>query len=403
MHVAFFSDQHPATLGGLQVSLGLQREYLEAAGHAVTVCSPNSKRRPSPQYSRDGDVLLRAMQVGEHSFRFTGPSADRATDAGFLRRPPVDVVHVQADAWGAWNGYRFARRHGLPVVHTMHTNIELGVPGVVPFPQAAFRLMYAAQQRHLRMPVSDMAGYMRAFAEVADAVIVPSSHFARRLYNYGIDRELRVIPTGVDDRQIDAAWSQARVRRDRPILMWPGRISEEKRLDDVLRAFARAQIDAELHVYGSGPGLRHCEALTNLLGIAPLVRFHGAVSHDAILRAMRQADAVIQSSLGYETQGLTVYEAISVGTPVLVRDPAIAYDLPAAWRHTVMDSSVEALSCALKELPDMLATGRLADPGVPQAQFRQSSITRRILDVYEATIAEHRDPWRSSDVRLRIA
>ncbi|MDF1489040.1 glycosyltransferase [Tessaracoccus caeni] len=403
MHVAFFSDQHPATLGGLQVSLGLQREYLEAAGHTVTVCSPDSKRRPSPQYSRDGDVLLRAMQVGEHSFRFTGPSADRATDAGFDDRPPVDVVHVQADAWGAWNGYRFARRHGLPVVHTMHTNIELGVPGVVPFPQAAFRLMCAAQQRHLRTPVPDMAGYMRAFSETADAVIVPSSHFARRLRDYGIDRELHVIPTGVDDRQIDVAWTEMRARRERPVLMWPGRISEEKRLDDVLRAFAYSQIDAELHVYGSGPGLRHCESLTNLLGIAHLVRFHGTVSHDAILRAMRQADAVIQSSLGYETQGLTVYEAISVGTPVLVRDPAIAYDLPAAWRHTVMDASVEALSHALKELPDMLATGRLADPGSPQAQFRQSSITGRILDVYEATIAEHRDPWRDADLRLRVA
>lgn len=390
MHIAFFSDQHPATLGGLQVSLGLQREFLEAAGHTVTVCSPDSKRKPSPQYSRAGDVHLRATQVGEHSFRLAGPITDRATDAGFAHRPPVDVVHVQADVWGAWNGYRFARRHGLPVVHTMHTNIELGLPAAVPLPSLMFRLVYAAQQHAMQTPVRDLADYLRAFAEAADAVIVPSSHFARRLGTYGIDRELHVIPTGVDDRQIDAARSEAHRPRKRPVLIWPGRISEEKRLDDVLLAFARAGIDADLHVYGSGPELRRCEALCHSLGVAQLVQFHGAVSHDAILRAMRHADAVIQSSLGFETQGLTVYEAISVGTPVLIRDHAIARDLPDAWHHTVADASVDAFAAALRELPDLLSTGRLSDPGVPPTQFRQAGLTNRIVELYEETLDTHR-------------
>lgn len=403
MHVAFFSDQHPATLGGLQVSLGLQREYLEAAGHTVTVCSPDSKRTPSPQYSRAGDVLLRATQVGEHSFRFAGPLADRATDAGFDDRPPVDIVHVQADVWGAWNGYRFARRHGLPVVHTMHTNIELGLPAAVPFPVMMFRLMYAAQQRYMQTAVRDMSGYLRAFAEAADALIVPSDHFAGRLRNHGIDHELHVIPTGVDDRQIDAARSETRGPRRRPILVWSGRVSDEKRLDEVIRALAHSGIDAELHVYGSGPELGHCKRLSDALGVAPLVRFHGAVSHDAMLRAMRQADVVVQSSLGFETQGLTVYEAISVGTPVLVRDPAIARDLPDAWCHTVGDASVEAFTAALRQLPALLSTGRLSDPGVPPTRFRQGKLTDRIVELYEETLAAHQVARTGSDWRAKVA
>ncbi len=396
MHVAFFSDQHPSTLGGLQVSLGLQRDFLEMAGHTVTVCSPDSKRRPTPGHARASDVLLGARQVGEHSFQLASPLTDRTMDAGFSRRPPVDLVHIQADVWGAWNGYRFARRHGLPVVHTMHTNIELGLPAAVPLPSVMFRLIYAAQQRYMQTPVRDMAGYLRAFADAADAVIVPSAHFAETLSRYGIGRELQVIPTGVDDRKIDSVRSESRTARERPVLVWPGRVSEEKRLTDVIYAFARSGIDAELHVYGSGPELGRCQALSEMLGVAPRVLFHGAVSHDTVLRAMRHADVVLQSSLGFETQGLTVYEAVSVGTPVLIRDPAIARSLPRAWSHPVQGASVAALTGALKELPALLSSGRLPGPGALPTRFRQGQLTAQIVDLYEQTIRARNGARRSS-------
>jgi Glycosyltransferase len=384
MHIAFFSDQHPATLGGLQVSLGLQRKFLEAAGHTVTICAPDSKRQPSPQYSRDGDVLLRSKQWGEHSFCLAGTAADKEADEGFARRPPVDVVHVQADVWGAWNGYRFARRHGLPLAHTMHTNVEVGLPAIAPFPKAAFRLLFAAQKQFLKTgPVDDIAAYVRAFAKSADALIVPSSHFAEQLRKYGVQRDLHVIPTGVDDDSIDLVTATPTAPRNRPIFVWPGRVSEEKRLDDVIRALAFSGVNAELHVYGSGPEVRPCQTLSKSLGVDHLVYFHGAVSHDSVLEHMRQADAVIQSSLGYETQGLTVYEAISVGTPVLVRDHNIAADLPRPWCHVIENSSLGAFAIALRELTQMLSLGRLQNPGPLPTQFRQSELTSRMLDVYE--------------------
>ncbi|MDR2372602.1 MAG: glycosyltransferase [Bifidobacteriaceae bacterium] len=394
MHVAFFSDQHPATLGGLQVSVGLQRDFLEALGHTATVCAPNSRRRPSPQYARPEDVLVRAMHVGEQSFHAAGRLVDRATDAGFAKRPPVQIVHVEADTWGAWNGYRFARRHGLPLVHTMHTNIEPGLPGVVPFPRAAFRLLYAAQQHYLETgPVRDMAAYVQAFSQLAQAVIVPSAHFARRLGDLGVEREVHVVPTGVDDRLIDSIRGQERLPRARPIMVWPGRVSREKRLDETIRAFALAQVDAEIHVYGDGRDLHHCVSLCRSLGVDSRVRFRGTISHHAMLAAIRQADVVIQSSLGFETQGLTVYEAVSLGTPVLIRDPEIARDLPPAWRHTVADPSIGAFAAALRRLPELLSSGQSASCQPPLAQFRQSLLTARIVEIYQEVLAAR--PTRS--------
>lgn len=46
MHVVMFGDQHAETLGGAQVSMRLQRRFLEKAGHEVTIVAP---RRHGPR------------------------------------------------------------------------------------------------------------------------------------------------------------------------------------------------------------------------------------------------------------------------------------------------------------------------------------------------------------------
>ena len=46
MHVLIFCEQHPFTLGGAQVSVNLQAEFLERAGHTVTFVSPSLRSGP---------------------------------------------------------------------------------------------------------------------------------------------------------------------------------------------------------------------------------------------------------------------------------------------------------------------------------------------------------------------
>lgn len=388
MHIAFFSDQHPATLGGLQVSLGLQRQHLEARGHAVTVCAPRSKRTPSSRYARPGDVSVGAVQVGEHSFSLAGPRFDDVIDRAFAQKPPVDCVHVQGDVWGAWNGYRFAARHDLPLVHTMHTNIEVGLPAILPFSRTVFRLLYAAQERFLDAPeVRSIAEYTRAFADRADVIIAPSTHFAERLHGYGIDHEIHVLPTGVDDSLLSVVRGTRRSQRSRPVLVWPGRVSQEKRIGEFFEAFARAGVDADIQVYGAGSDLAHAKRRAGELGIDSYVTFFGAVPHEEVMWAIGNADAVVQSSIGYETQGLTVYEAVSVGTPVILRDKNIALDLPPELRHSSADSSIEAFSAVIRRF--VHHEHRSGTRRSPSDRFLQSSLTAQAEELYRRAQAVH--------------
>ena len=148
MHVVIFADQHLATLGGAQVSTLLQRRFLEAAGHTVTVVAPAMHGRARARIV-GGDASFVDMPSvpitldREYSMTWPGRRTDRWVDAALAARPPVDVVHVQADFWGAFIGYRFARRHGLPVVHTMHNRVDVGIEATAPFPGLVLRALSA--------------------------------------------------------------------------------------------------------------------------------------------------------------------------------------------------------------------------------------------------------------------
>src|SRR4051794_40385233 len=150
-----FADQHLDSLGGAQVSMRLQRRFLERAGHLVTVVAPSrGGRRGSAEPSADVDTPSVPITADrEYALSWPGRRTDRFVDAELAKRPPVDVVHVQGDFWGALTGHRFARREGLPVVHTMHNRVDVGLAAVMPFPGPALRALNAWRRRALPLAI----------------------------------------------------------------------------------------------------------------------------------------------------------------------------------------------------------------------------------------------------------
>ena len=110
MHVVMFGDQHAESLGGAQVSMRLQRRFLEKAGHLVTMVAPAMHgpraraEAADPAYVDLPSIPITADR--EYSMTWPGRRTDRRLDAAMARRPPVDVVHNLGDFWGAFSGVR---------------------------------------------------------------------------------------------------------------------------------------------------------------------------------------------------------------------------------------------------------------------------------------------------------
>jgi glycosyltransferase involved in cell wall biosynthesis len=407
VHIVMFADQHVETLGGAQVSMRLQRRFLERAGHTVTVVAPRRHgaraaiNPDDPGYLDVPSIPVTADR--EYGFSWPGRRADALIDRGMQARPAVDLVHVQADFWAGFLGYRFAARHGLPAVHTMHNHVDAGLAANTPTPGAVLWALNAWRRVALRgLPGGAVRGWdawahLRGLAIGAAAVTAPSSHFARRLERHGVFDPVDVVWNGIDDELLDAVLADvpAERRPGPPRFVWLGRMSPEKRLLPFLEAVAEAGVTCEVEVIGGGAQLAPARRLVARRGLERTVRFAGRMPYEQVLHRLADADALVQTSIGFETQGMTPFEAASLGTPSVVSDPDIAAELGAGvWRaDSPADEPgrVRGLAAALRRAAADIEAGTapLPDPGIG-AEFRQSSRTAAMLAIYDRVVSPAR-------------
>lgn len=393
MHVMIATDQHPESLGGAQVSIRLQKKFLEKAGHQVTIVAPGMHRdHPhDPCY-----VDLPSFPITfdrEYALTKPGRRSDRALDAEMAKRGLVDVVHIQGDFWGAAIGLRFAQRHELPVVLTFHNNMEFGLRKTVPFPKLATKMLLSLEGRSLGGQMSllrpDAWRYLNELALRADAVTAPSNHFAALLRQKGVANDIDVVRTGADDDIIDDVLAHVdRTPPSRPTLVWMGRMSHEKRILEFLQAVKLSGANAEVRLYGQGLLLSRAREFIVKNKLRDRVVLAGKVPYRDALAAIASADALMQTSIGFETQGMTVFEAAALGTTSVVCDPNIAAELPDGVYIEPDDDSVESLAATITQVVDSRASGDLPRPSPNAAEsLRQSAQTAAMIDVYERVTA----------------
>lgn len=387
MHILIFCEQHPHTLGGAQTSVVLQAKFLERAGHVVTFVSPALRSGPVDDPRFIDLPSWPIPTVREYTWLWPSQRHVRLINRALSSRPAVDVVHVQSDFWGAAFGYRFARDNSLPLVHTMHNRLDVGVDGSVPFPQLFYAMLALWQKWSLRESFARRPRtafeFLGQFAAQADAVIAPSQHFARLLESRGVrpksERPIDVVPTGIDDDVLTALPRSDDDRRGPLSIAWVGRFSPEKRLIEFCEALRLVTEPIAVTIVGDG-------RLSELAhSVAPaFVTFTGGLPYSQALAAIGAADLLVQSSHNFETQGMTVTEALALGTHVLVVDQEIAGELPAGTCTVTTDLSAEAMAREIDQLARRVRHDANEVSVEVRNQFRQSSRTAEALDVYES-------------------
>lgn len=398
MHILFFADHHPDSLGGVQTSLMLQKKFLERAGHTVTMVVSRRFRR---NRRLEGMIEVPALPVpptGAYSIEPSLKLAYRTVQRKLAKMAlPVDIVHIQADMWGAILGAAWAKDHGLPLVQTVHTNLEVGIShtfGKIATQRVAQVMnAWAASMLGHETPKNskDIWAFKEQISRHANFVTSPSGHFARELEKHNVVSNALVFPNGVDDDVVEGISPVVHKDLNRTLdFVWAGRLSSEKRITEFIGAFHTANLEnVHLNIYGSGQLEAKVRLVLVQLGLHDRVTFHGRLPHRDLVARFAQADLVAQSSVGFETQGMTVYESIAVGTPVLVADPKIAAELPDenVWlsKTPSVDDMARVMIRAAKDIRSG-NTKRALDTG--DWSVLQSQITAKLIEIYKKAIKQ---------------
>lgn len=292
----------------------------------------------------------------------------------------------------------FHEREHLPVVAMFHTLALM-----------KNRVSHSEAERESEIRVA----IERHTMQIADRVIAATPADQQQMVRlYGAaPSKISVIPCGVDlERfrpQDRGAARRALGLGDQPVALFVGRIQQLKGVEVLLRAtalLARQQPDLGLQavIVGGRPEsdapddpeaveLRRLQRLAAELGVTEQVRWVGAVDHADLPRYYAAADVTVMPSL-YESFGLVAVESMACGTPVVaaavgglrstVADGESGYLIP--WRHPQLYADRIAAIARDRRLRERLATGAIATA----RRFAWPTIAERVLEVYEAAIAE---------------
>ncbi len=213
-----------------------------------------------------------------------------------------------------------------------------------------------------------------------------------------IRRQAAALPRGYSKAEVIARRPATMASPDAPRFVYVGRLSEEKSLDTLLRAFALVRQTlpgAELAIVGKGPQEAELRALAQSLGLDASVIFVGSKADDDLNLEYLRATAMVLPSRS-EPWGLVVNEALSFGCPVIVSDrcgcvPELVID--GVTGYAFPWGQVDALAARMLEAPSAFSDADAVTRRCLEhmAGFTPAVAARGILDGV-ASITGNADP-----------
>jgi glycosyltransferase involved in cell wall biosynthesis len=217
----------------------------------------------------------------------------------------------------------------------------------------------------------------------ADRILVPADRVRTLWARTGVPEDrLHVLPHFVPGPRTPTSPATARTS-----FVWAGRLSPEKGLADLLRAWPDR---LPLTVLGDGPERDRCERM------APAsVRFLGAVTRADVDLHLAAAGALIVTTRCMETFGLVAAEALARGTPVVALRGSTIADLVEEHAAGVVVDDVDDIADAATTLDARGPTLREHCHQVHADEFSEPVWTRRVSALFEALL-------EPSGTRLRL-
>ncbi|MBR6205392.1 MAG: glycosyltransferase [Candidatus Methanomethylophilaceae archaeon] len=372
MRIAMVTDSYYPTKDGVVTSVSITKRALEEKGHEVFVVAPD----PGEKDRIEGVIYIGSVRFRSYAGYFVPIMPSTALRK--LERLRIDVIHIHGVAVMALRGLVYSRQLGVPAVMTFHTMVGDVLRFYSPVSLDAGFLERMAWK------------YMRGMIKRMDAVVVPTPSIAKELSSLSKPKRMECIPTGTDVERFHPGVDGTAFRREHglegKVVASVGRLSFEKNIDLVIRAMR--DVDATLLIVGDGPSRPSLEALAKEVGMEDRVVFTGYIDNRDVVSAYAASDMLVSASR-FETQGLSVLEAMASGIPVACCDARAFHDIIEDGVNGFLFQGEEDCADAIRrclEASDEVRRNSLATA----LENSEDAASQRLVRLYEDLIAGRR-------------
>mgnify|MGYP000867026287 CR=1 FL=1 len=340
LKIALVLDDYYPSSSGVSRSIQSQIDELSAMGHQVTLIAPEKNFTPPKNAEH---IALKSVQPPGALKHTTVLSSSAHVAKLIAKNHQFDIIHSQTDTGALILSARIARMQQIPHVHTFHTNMAGSVPyytkskmlaAAIAYRLLAFKLHLIRRQKPIRTNSKDSIfsdcshfgkSYWRSqalMANAVDAIVTPSQYMLKYIQAASPNKQFikKSIPNGYN-KELHKLISNTAVKKDRNTVRFIsiGRISNEKRIDTMVKAFKMAKLsNAELVLIGDGNQMPLIKQLaTDTSNIKLLGQVHRL---DDIAKHLKSSDVFVLTSYHFDNQPMVILEALAAELPILYCD-----------------------------------------------------------------------------------
>ncbi|MBQ9986776.1 MAG: RecX family transcriptional regulator [Erysipelotrichales bacterium] len=326
MRIGLFSDTYMPEINGVVTSIVTLQKELEKHGHTVFVVTT----APSALHvQKDGNILrLPGIEIKKlYGYRMSSPfSVVGLNDIATMH---LDIIHVHTEFGIGTFARIVSKLLSIPIVATYHTLYE-----------DYTHYLNFVQSATIDKTLRSLAGSLsKAYGTMCHELIAPSEKTRDILKGYGVEKEIHVIPTGLelskfsranfDSNQLQQLRTSLGIQEHEKVLLFVGRIAVEKAIDMILQSMqilVTRKVPVKAVIVGGGPYLDELKYLAKKLDLVDHVVFTDKKPNSEVPMYYAMSDMFVSASTS-ETQGLTFIEAIASESVVFAKERNILSDI----------------------------------------------------------------------------
>lgn len=392
MRIGLFTDQYYPFVSGVVTSIKMLYDGLTNLGHEcyiVTSMAEDKIKDLEKQRKNVINIYGRPYPFKDlRDYRYTFSHRKYLKT---IKNLNLDIIHVHTE----YNISKLAilahKKLHIPMVHTLHTLWSDYFKYVSPFFDKHFhKLMEKYLRKLFTGPVSKNS--------IID--IVPTKKVYDQSLKYGLNSDIRIIPTGIDldkfnpkhftNQQINDLKNKLGIKPNQFVFLYIGRASKEKNIITLLNSYAKAckgNFDTVFVLVGGGPQLEELKEYCKELQIDNQVIFTNTIPREKLPIYYQLGDIFVNASQS-ETQGLTYIEALGSSIPLLVQKDDCIKDVVENYYNGIYFEGEDDLTLKMKEILRAPETLKKIKSNTINSVFEYSkeTYTLRVFALYEEAI-----------------